>query len=342
MGAMPLLRPWLASTAVCATLFLPRHATADQPAPASPPADPSAPAPTPPAPPASAPGPTEAPGAAPGALPGASPGAPSPAAGGDLAPDNEASSDEPDTTIPGDLPTYKRSNSPAESPNKTYLFVGLRFRDVIVPKFVLNAFVTGGSTVNVAMAGPEFSVRRGHFEYDFSVQYADYSMGSFLFKAKSQDDYSYELVRSSLKLVYVTADILYSVPLDGRGRFAFLVGGGIGFAPVFGNIYRSQAYPLDPNDTDPDKPSKWGRCNAQNDPPVTTPANVPYCGEGGHFGNQREPNWSNGGSRPIIVPWLALPQVSFRYKPVRQLQTRADLGVSLSGFFFGLSASYGL
>jgi hypothetical protein len=44
----------------------------------------------------------------------------------------------------------------------------------------------------------------------------------------------------------------------------------------------------------------------------------------------------------MIFPWLALPQFSFRYKPIKQLQTRVDLGFSTAGIFFGLAASYGL
>ena len=44
----------------------------------------------------------------------------------------------------------------------------------------------------------------------------------------------------------------------------------------------------------------------------------------------------------LIFPWLAIPQVSLRYKPIKQFQTKVDLGFSTSGFFFGASASYGL
>ena len=55
-----------------------------------------------------------------------------------------------------------------------------------------------------------------------------------------------------------------------------------------------------------------------------------------------EPSWANGGAKPNVFPWLA-PQVSFRYKPIKQLQVRGDVGFALSsGFFFGLSAGYGL
>ena len=54
-----------------------------------------------------------------------------------------------------------------------------------------------------------------------------------------------------------------------------------------------------------------------------------------------EPYWGSG-SKPIVFPWLSIPQISIRYKPIRQLQTRFDTGFSTSGFFFGVSAGYGL
>jgi hypothetical protein len=59
-------------------------------------------------------------------------------------------------------------------------------------------------------------------------------------------------------------------------------------------------------------------------------------------GSYSEASWTGGGSKPLIFPWIALPQVSFRYKPIKQLETKLDLGFSTSGFFFGLSAAYGL
>ena len=50
-----------------------------------------------------------------------------------------------------------------------------------------------------------------------------------------------------------------------------------------------------------------------------------------------EPSWANGGSRPIVFPWLAV-QTGLRYKPHRNVVFRLDLGVGTSAFFFGLGA----
>ena len=54
--------------------------------------------------------------------------------------------------------------SPVELPGKTYLFVGARYRAIIVPKFMINLFGDGGKTVLVHAFGPEFAVRKNAFE----------------------------------------------------------------------------------------------------------------------------------------------------------------------------------
>jgi hypothetical protein len=233
---------------------------------------------------------------------------------------------------------------PLEEQGKRYNFVGLRFRDVIVPKFMINWFADGGATVNVAMFGPEFSTRKNRTELDFAVQYADYSMNPFIFKGHNEKEEAVEIVSSSMKMILLTTDILYDVPIDKTGKFSFLIGAGVGFGVVFGNLSRQQAYPAGGGNTaDVNDVTKWSGCAGPADLPTTATTKVPFCGkENQHFAGYTEPSWANGGSKPNIFPWLSLPQLSFRYKPMKQLQTRFDTGFSTSGFFFGLSAGYGL
>ena len=233
---------------------------------------------------------------------------------------------------------------PLEEQGKRYNYVGLRFRDVIVPKFMINWFADGGATVNVAMFGPEFSTRKNGIEADFSVVYADYSMKPFMFKGHGQNESAYEIVSSSLKMFLFSADILYDVPIDKTGKFSFLIGGGVGFGVVFGNLNRQQAFPADGSSTaDPADVSKWRGCASAADLPKTK-GGASFCDDkdNHHYTGYTEPSWANGGSKPSIFPWLSLPQLSFRYKPIKQLQTRFDTGFSTSGFFFGLSAGYAL
>jgi hypothetical protein len=250
-------------------------------------------------------------------------------------------------------------HDPKELDGKAYRFIGLRVRDVFVPQFMIDLFASGGTNVNVGMIGPEFGIRKDHSEIDFSFQYADYGMSPTLLKGKSDQPDSYQLVSSTMKILYLSVDLLYDIPvIDDTGRFSFLIGGGVGIGGVLGNLNRAYAYPLSPGNADAHDltPGNWTACAgnpqqgsmlARNSPPAPT-APYPYCTSVKQvngmyeYGNYQEPGWTNGGSLPVVFPWLSIPQLSFRYKPIKELQTRADVGFSLTGFFFGLSAGYGL
>ncbi|MBK8252132.1 MAG: hypothetical protein IPK82_05625 [Polyangiaceae bacterium] len=233
------------------------------------------------------------------------------------------------------------TSGPKEDPLKRYYFLGARFRDVVVPQFMLEIFAKGGETGNVWLVGPELSTRKNGVEMDISLVYADYGFGPAMFKAKDDPDIGYEIVRSDLKLGYLTFDLLFDFPIDQGGIVSFLIGGGIGVGVVAGDLYRVQAYPKsgtpNPNDV-----SAWEKCTGAG-------------GEGGVFcdtannhyydpaskKDYSEKSWLEGGSKPVVIPWISLPQLSLRVKPIKQLQMRADVGFSLSGFFFGISAGYG-
>ena len=75
----------------------------------------------------------------------------------------------------------------------------------------------------------------------------------------------------------------------------------------------------------------------------------PSCNPGTHsnpgvnkVGGYVEPSWAGGGSIPNVFPAINFPQIGVRYKPIKQLETRFGTGFSLTGFWFGLSANYGL
>lgn len=260
--------------------------------------------------------------------------------------DEEASGDrmpgEKDKPAPAEDEGPPADMDPYEKPHQAYRFVGLRFRNLIVPEFILDLFADGGRTVNVFTFGPEFTTRKDGLELDFALSYADYSMPETMFKGKSDGEDAYEIVSSSMKMIYFTTDLLYEIPLDKeKGRFSLLIGGGVGLGVTFGDLYRNQAYPLDQTNINSDDVSQWRACSAVGD-------GLPgqggrFCdGSNEHYGSYSEPSWFNGGSKPSVFPWISLPQISFRYKPIKQLQTRVDLGFSISGFYFGASAAYGL
>jgi hypothetical protein len=240
------------------------------------------------------------------------------------------------------------ANDPREDPLKSYYFVGVRFRDVVVPKFIMNIFADGGSTVNVFTFGPEFSSRKNGVEYDIGLSYADYSMNEVLLKGKNDGDDAWEIVSSDMKVIYVNIDVLFEAWKHPSGMFSFMVGAGVGLGGVLGNLYRTQAYPDDPTRLNREDVSQWNKCNGPTPGMHIDPGTMnSFCDASNtHYQingqDYREASWANGGSKPFIFPWIGLPQLSFRWKPVKQFAARADVGFSITGFYFGLSAAYGL
>jgi hypothetical protein len=233
----------------------------------------------------------------------------------------------------------KAERSVAEDPKKTYLFLGARYRHYVVPDFLIRPFVDGGHTQGLFSIGAELAVRKGGIELDLGLSYADAGFGPWLFKSKSDPDRAYELVSSDMKLINITAELLYSIPLDKQGMFQFLLGGGIGLGFVAGDLYRVQAVP-NANGLPPVE-RNWDQCAAPNQG-INDSQGQPWCdGSNNHYPGYKEPSWANGGSKPVVVPIITLPQLSLRIKPLKQLQTRIDAGFSIAGFFAGFGASYG-
>ena len=219
-----------------------------------------------------------------------------------------------------------------EEPGKTYRFVGLRYRGIIVPQFMVGLFADGGTTVYVHGIGPEFAIRKDNVEYNLSAWLGFYSMDNTPFKGKDDGEDAWEHIKSELKVLYLTADFLFSEPMS--PEFAFNYGVGAGFGIVFGSLYRSQVYP-GPGDS-LDDPGSWDQCAAFGSPPGQ------YCvNDNDFFQEKNESSWVNGGSKPNLFPWLAL-QFGLRYKPAAEFVGRLDLGFGTSGFFFGIGADYGL
>jgi hypothetical protein len=243
---------------------------------------------------------------------------------------DEAKKEEPkaEETAPADA----AGNSPVEEPGKTYRFVGLRYRGIIIPKFMMNLFGDGGRTTYNHAFGPEFTIRKDAFEYVFSLWWAGYHMKDTPFKASSDGNDAWEIVKSNLNVIFLTSDFLWSSEVS--PEFAINYGMGAGFGIVFGSLERTQAYPGNGNaNLDP---YEWEKCTAAGNPDPT------FCGgDNNHYNGYTEPSWADGGSKPIIFPWL-VAQTGLRYKASKQFVARLDLGFGTSGFFFGLGANYGL
>lgn len=245
-----------------------------------------------------------------------------------------AKSDEPAPAGATAEPTADAAsdNSPVEESGKTYRSVGLRYRGIIVPKFIENLFADGGRTVYVNAFGPEFNIRKDNFEFGLSPWLAFYSMGDTGFKGSSDPATSWEIISSQIKVLYLTSDFVWTHPIS--PEFGINYGFGAGLGIVFGDLHRNQSYPNGATD-----PNNYTKCPG----PVVAGDVGNYCGQpsNNHYGNYTEPSWVNGGSKPNVFPWLAA-QTGLRYKPAKNFIARLDLGFGLSGFFFGLGADYGL
>ncbi len=208
-------------------------------------------------------------------------------------------------------------------------FIGLRGRIAYIPSWMFDLFgADGGKGVVSPSVGPEYVTRKHGFETDIWLVFISYGMGDVPFKAKSDPDTSYEIVRSHIKTLTIGADFLWSKPL-GDPRFTLTYGAGAGIGVVFGDLIRNQAYPPDGQ---PGDPTTYVKC------PGPGRAHGDYCdASNDHYNDYQEPNWLHGGAKPILFPWITLPQVGVLWNASRDFVLRLDTGLSFPGpWFFGL------
>jgi hypothetical protein len=262
---------------------------------------------------------------------------PSASASASAAPAVSAAASLPDT------PSFEVDNTnTTEDPNKRYIFVGLRYRGTIVPQFLESLFVNEGATIYSNTIGAEIDIRKGGQSMIPWIQYTDYNTGDMLFLQKGQDPNDaafYSVVNSSLKSIYVGIDELWSTPIANHLDFEYGFGVGVGF--IFGGLQNDWVYQSANGPFTASNGLRLAECPSQNGQRGCQTAdhqNATVAKVGGYA----EPNWFNGGAVPVFLPHIAIPQLSLRYKPITQLETRLSIGFSLTGFWFGLSADYGL
>jgi hypothetical protein len=230
-----------------------------------------------------------------------------------------------------------------EVPGRSYFFVGLRYRGNVVPGFMLNMFVDEGKTVWTNMIGAEFDLRKDGFSLVPALTYHELGTGDILFKQKNTKDIAgnYSLVNSGMKVVYASVDLLWSTKLAKNVEFEY--GAGFGLGAVFGDLENSWVQE-DPNGQLRAEATgkQYSRCNA------VLPAGT-GCNKADHQNSEvdkvngyKEPSWFGGGSKPALFPWISVPQIGLRFKPIKQFVARLGIGFSLTGFWFGLSGQYGL
>jgi hypothetical protein len=235
----------------------------------------------------------------------------------------------------------KSADDVAEKPGESYRFVGLRYRATVIPKFLLNLFVDEGATIVSHSIGVEYEMRHDGFSLIPWLTFNTYGTGDILFHEKGKDltEQNYSLVNSSLKAIYVGGDVLWSAAISPNVQFEYGAGAGLGF--FFGDLETNWVTANPSGDLVSSSGVHYAPCatvvpNTGCDPKLHS--NSPVNKVGGYV----EPSWFGGGSRPVIFPHIALPELGVRVKPTKDIAARATLGFSLTGFFFGISGSYGL
>jgi hypothetical protein len=246
---------------------------------------------------------------------------------------------------------FRESTDPHEDPKSSYFFVGAAWRYVLLPSFALEWFLD--SAPSLATTGSffgEFGWRKGGFQVLAQAGWMKWHFqGPFQLAGDPPADT--EWLNSKLNMMQATATVTWSTSF--ADWFALEYGIEAGFAVVFGDIIRNEAYHK--------SGGKWAACpgwyGGPNFPAGSAPGSdaAVYCDkpingatisnaadeDGAHYGVKAKHGIGNKGI-PHAVPVIG-PRLSLRFKPIRQLVLRVDIPLPLLpyGFVGGLAAQFG-
>ncbi|NUP08484.1 MAG: hypothetical protein HOW73_20740 [Polyangiaceae bacterium] len=247
-----------------------------------------------------------------------------------LEPTTPPKKDGSGTKEPKDKPPAPLDESPKH-------WLGARFRGLFIPTFVMNIVGEGGTTTYLPGVGVTYTARLSVVDIEPSVTFTSYNLGPTPFKPRDTPDTEWEIVESDLWGVTASLDILYRIPVSKIFEVRIGAGFGIGYA-FAGDLYRWQSYP---EDGQPGDPSTYKKCNGPNDPAGT----FRYCNQldkdADRYGAP-DATWGDGGARPVVYPWLSLPQISFSFRPIERLAVDLELGATLNGVLTGTAIRIGL
>jgi hypothetical protein len=235
-------------------------------------------------------------------------------------------------------PKKKKVVLPREPAPTSWL--GVRYYGVIIPKFVMNFVADGGRNLVVPGGAFTFTTQASDAEVTVGLGYLSYRMGDTPFKPHGEPDTEWEITSSTLQAITATVDLMWSFPLDTARQVNFRIGGSAGFGWMFlGDLSRIQSYPAD---LMPGDPSTYLKCKGPNNPLGT----FRYCNaldkDAQHYPGFSEPDWFHHGVRPLIFPWLVLPQLGLSFRPARGVAIDIDTGVSISGILTSAGVRFGL
>jgi hypothetical protein len=219
-------------------------------------------------------------------------------------------------------------------------WLGAGYQGFVIPQFLFGLFGEGGHTLLAPGAELALTVRASDVDLTFSVAYASFRLGETPFKPSGSPDTDWEIIESDLQALIAAAHLAWNIPLNDAGTLAFRVGGGLGVGWTFlGNLFRTQAYPPKGAGSDP---YLWQKCEGPNDPAGT----FVYCNQldydADHYFGYTEPSWFAGGKRPLLFPWIALPELGLAIHPTRTSAIDLQVGLSLTGLLTGLKVRFGL
>ncbi|WP_437916033.1 hypothetical protein WME73_14125 [Sorangium sp. So ce302] len=235
------------------------------------------------------------------------------------------------------------------------VWLGAGFQGFFIPQLMFGLLGEGGRDVLVPGGDISLSTRLGRrFDLVFSVAYARFWMDEAPFKPKGHPDTDYEIVESDLQALQAGVRLVWNIPLDRDELFAFRVGAGLGVGWTFtGDLYRTQAYPGDavpgdPGSFVPGDPYRYVKCRGPNNPI----GSFRYCNEldydADHYPGYVEPSWFTRpkgrpqGLRPLVYPWLVLPEIGLALRPWDRVAFDLRVGASVTGLLGGLGIRFAL
>lgn len=255
----------------------------------------------------------------------------------------------------GEAPPAARSGfEPGEVEGETYIFAGVLTRMLIIPSYPFDVGAVSSPDYSVPLngaIGAYFNYRRNSFNVQLEVFYQGMGWEGFI-RGNGDPITETEYIRSNLGVVF--GYIGFGWAFDLTDWFAIEVGFGLGFGGVVGNLYRQEAVQAGSTGT-------WSPCTG---PDITTGG---YCegpietvgpegrlddsrNRGGTYqlstgpgmpGTGPNPFYFGDGGVPPIFATIDLPRISFRIKPIHQIQIRIDTAFNLYGVSLGASVGYG-
>jgi hypothetical protein len=229
---------------------------------------------------------------------------------------------------------------------KPETWIGAGYQGFVIPQFLFGLFGDGGRNVVAPGGDVSLTTKLGRFDLVLSIAYASFGLGDTPFKPNGHPETDYEIISSDLQALQGSARLVWDIPLDARQTFSFRVGAGIGVGWTFlGDLYRTQAYP---NGFVAGDPYSYLKCRGPNNPA----GSFRYCNQldydANHYNGYVEPDWFTQekgqppGVRPLIYPWVVLPELGLAYRPSERIAVDLKVGTSVTGFLTGLGVRFAL